>query len=181
MSTIPITLPQCGEPAAVRIEVYSHDGASLDASAYTCPGHTIHALAVIDRAGRTGRPIGMAPDITRPCGHVHVYPTGQLADPADMPHPSWCDRKDCRQRGRHRSIRLPVTTGHPEAAIVDMSLTQALIRDAELMMVLTVVDGDNGSRETALSLGQGRVLSHQVRRLLDLSKGYSGNRRRPTW
>lgn len=178
MGTIPIALPLCGLQATTRIEIYNAN--SLDASAYTCPEHTRTALAAVTDAGMQARPIPMAPDISRPCGHVHVYPTGTLADPHDVGHPSWCDRKDCVQRGRHRSIRLPVSTGTPEAAIVDVSLTQALARGAEPMMALTVVDGDSGSRETVLSLGQGRVLSYQVRRLLDLSKGYSGNRR-PTW
>lgn len=175
MSTLPIALPQCGTPATTRIEVYS--AGSLDASAYTCTAHTADALAAIHAAGLDSQPVTLAPGVNRPCGYVHVYPTGQLADPTQPPHPPWCDRLGCDQRGRHRSIRLPISTGKPEAVIADVALVQVLGQGVAPMLALTVVDGDSGSRETIMSLGQGRVLSYQVRRLLDLSKGYSGNRR----
>ncbi|MEU3452702.1 hypothetical protein ABZ671_03730 [Micromonospora sp. NPDC006766] len=174
MSTLPIALPQCGEPATTRIEIYS-DG-SLDASAYTCPAHTAGALAGITEAGLHSQPVTLSPTVNRPCGYVHVYPTGQLAEPEGEAHPPWCDRKDCSQRGRHQSIQLPVSTGKPEAVIADLSLTHAIADGVEPMMSLTVVDADSG-RQIVLSLGQGRVLSYQVRRLLDLSRGYPGNRR----
>ena len=177
MRTLPIALPQCGEPATTRIEVYS--AGSLDASAYTCPLHTESAVSAVERASLSAHPVPMAPTVNRPCGYVHVYPTGQLADPVDPGHPQWCDRKDCDQRGQHRSIRLPVSTGQPEAVIADVALTQALGQGVTPMLSLTVVDGHSG-REIVLSLGQGRVLSYQVRRLLDLAKGYAGNRR-PSW
>ncbi|MET8908420.1 hypothetical protein [Micromonospora sp. NPDC004551] len=161
-----------------RIEIYSTG--SLDASAYTCNAHTAGALAAITEAGLDSQPVTLSPTVSRPCGYVHVYPTGQLADTTRPPHPPWCDRIGCDQRGRHRSIRLPVSTGHPEAVIVDVALIQVLGHGVEPMLAMTVVDSEAGSRETVLSLGQGRVLSYQVRRLLDLSKGYSGNRR-PSW
>ncbi len=76
MRSLP-TPPACEEPATVRIELYSAD--SLDACAYTCPAHTIHVTAVVTKAGMTAHPVGMAPDIARPCGYVHVFPTGALA------------------------------------------------------------------------------------------------------
>lgn len=174
MRTLPIALPRCGQPATTRIEIYS--SGSLDASAYTCREHTIAAVDAIETAGLTAHQIGMAPTVERPCGYVHVYPTGALAEPDDQGHPPWCDRKDCAGRGQHRSLRLPVATGHPEAVIADVALVQALAAGVEPMLAMTVVDGDAG-REIVLSIGQGRVLSYQIRRLLDMSKGYSGNRR----
>lgn len=178
MRTLPIALPQCGEPATTRIEVYS--AGSLDANAYTCDLHTAGAVAAVETADLTAYPVSMAPTVNRPCGYVHVYPTGRLADPEDGPaHPPWCDRKNCDQRGRHQSVRLPVSTGRPEAVIADLALTEALAPGVDPMVALTVVDGDSG-REIVLSLGQGRVLSYQIRRLLDLSNGHGGNRR-PSW
>ncbi|NJP32667.1 hypothetical protein [Micromonospora thermarum] len=108
----------------------------------------------------------LAPDITRPCGHVHVYPTGRLG--ADPGHPSWCDRAGCATRGQHRSVQLPISVGQPEAAIADLALTRGLAPGLEPALALTVVDGAAGT-EVVLSLGQGRVLSYQVRRLLDLA------------
>lgn len=163
---LPIALPACGDAAATRIEVYSAD--SLDANAYTCGLHTDRALAEIGRAGLHGHPVPLAPDITRPCGHVHVYPTGRLGDQHDRGHPSWCDRAGCATRGQHRSIQLPISVGQPEAAIAYLALTRGLAPGLEPTLTLTVVDGDAGT-EVVLSLKQGRVLSYQVRRLLDLA------------
>ncbi|MFI5490003.1 hypothetical protein [Micromonospora echinaurantiaca] len=82
MRTLP-TLPACEEPATVRIELYSAD--SLDACAYTCIAHAVHATAAIARVGLEAHPVGMAPDVARPCGHLHVYPTGNLADAPPPP------------------------------------------------------------------------------------------------
>ncbi|MBM0257033.1 hypothetical protein [Micromonospora sp. 4G55] len=178
MKTLPITLPTCGVQATTRIEVYS--ARSLDANAYTCSEHTGPTIAAIEAAGMSAETVPLAPDVERPCGYVYVYATGHLTDPVDVDHPAWCDRADCPGRGRHRSVRLPVVTGQPEAVIADVALTQTLGPGVDPMLSLTVVDGESGSREVVLSLGQGRVLSYQVRRLLDLSKGYPGNRR-PSW
>jgi len=179
MRTLPIALPTCGGPATVRLEIYSAANGdlhgSLDASAYVCDLHGIPAVSACQAAGLTARRVPLAPDINRPCGHVHVYPTGQLSDPADMPHPHWCDRRDCAGRGQHRSVRLPVNAGCPDPTIVELTLTQALAAAVDPMLTLTVIDA--GGQEVVLSLGQGRVLSHQVRRLLDLSKGCRGARR----
>ncbi|MFG3709469.1 hypothetical protein [Micromonospora sp. NPDC047730] len=79
MSTLPFTLPTCDQPAVDRIEVYSGPDsadASLDASIYACPKHTVDVELTVVAAGLAPRPVPMAPDITRPCGHVHVFPTG---------------------------------------------------------------------------------------------------------
>lgn len=177
MATLPIALPMCGEPATTRIEVYGGD--SLDAAAYTCDPHVSGALATVAEAGMLGRTAPGPLRVSRPCGYVHAYPTGQLAQPDDIRHPQWCDRRNCVQRQQHRSLRLPVNTGRPEAAIIDVSLVQALSDVVDPMMALNVVDGDHSS-ELVLSTGQGRVLSYQVRRLLDMSKGHPGGRR-PAW
>ncbi|QGN47906.1 hypothetical protein GKC29_14315 [Micromonospora sp. WMMC415] len=172
---LPVALPECGDSAATRIEVYSAD--SLDANAYTCHVHTDEALAAIGRAGLHGHPVPLAPDITRPCGHVHVYPTGQLGDRHDPGHPPWCDRAGCTTRGQHRSVQLPISVGQPEAAIAYLALTRCLAPALEPALTLTVVDGDTGT-EVVLSLGQGRVLSYRVRRLLDLATRHPGRRPR---
>lgn len=174
MRALPFVLPQCGQAASTRIEVYS--AGSLDANAYTCDVHSDQALAMIGRTGLEGHPVPLAPDVTRPCGHLHVYPTGRLGDRRDPGHPSWCDRRDCGVRGGHRSVRLPIGVGQPETAIAHLALTQGLAPGAEPALALAAVDGDTGT-EVVLSLGQGRVLTYQVRRLLDLA-AHHGPRRR---
>ena len=51
MSTLPFTLPTCGQPATVRLEVYSPANGelpgSLDANVYTCDLHGIEAVTSI--------------------------------------------------------------------------------------------------------------------------------------
>jgi hypothetical protein len=68
----------CGEPAAVRIEVYSTaDGVtySLDASVYACNQHADNAAAAVLAAGLVPHR-GTAPVIAhRACGFVYRYPT----------------------------------------------------------------------------------------------------------
>ncbi|QGN47425.1 hypothetical protein ACN26Y_14780 [Micromonospora sp. WMMD558] len=54
-----------------------------------------------------------------------------------------------------------------------MSLTQGLTAGLEPVIALAVVDA--GSHEVTLSLGQGRVLSSQMRRLLDLTSRRRGD------
>ncbi|SCE96404.1 hypothetical protein GA0070607_3743 [Micromonospora coriariae] len=167
MSTLP-TPPACGEPATVRIELYTAD--SLDACAYTCAAHTIHVTAVVVKAGMDAHPVGMAPDVDRPCGYVHVYPTGTLAtEPADLTHPRWCDRGDCARRGRHRSPALHLDTNRPEAFIVDVALVQALHPAAAPMVALTSVEG-SATACLLLSVGQARVLRYRLGNLIDMTK-----------
>ncbi|WP_200214916.1 hypothetical protein [Micromonospora coerulea] len=167
MSTLP-TPPACGEPATVRIELYTAD--SLDACAYTCPAHTIHVTAVVAKTGMDAHPVGMAPDVDRPCGYVHVFPTGTLAtEPADPSHPRWCDRNDCQRRGQHRSRARHLDTNRPEAFIVDVALVQALHPAAEPMMNLTSVEAA-AAASLVLSIGQARVLRYRLAHLLDMAK-----------
>ncbi|MCI4062452.1 hypothetical protein MRQ36_07705 [Micromonospora sp. R77] len=166
MGTLP-TLPDCAEPATARIELYTAD--SLDACAYTCPAHTGHATTVSARAGLDAHPIGLAPDVDRPCGYVHVFPTGTLAGPAPAACPRWCDRDDCRRRGRHRSRARYTDTDRPEAFVVDVALAQALHPAAEPMVHLTgVADGAAGS--VVLSIRQARVLRYRLAHLLDVAR-----------
>lgn len=80
MSNLPFALPTCGQPATDRIEVYST--ASLDASVYACPQHTADVELAVIAADLTPYPVGMAPDITRPCGSAYVYPTGAFGGAA---------------------------------------------------------------------------------------------------
>ncbi|SCG73593.1 hypothetical protein [Micromonospora humi] len=159
MSTLP-TLPTCGAPATVRIELYTVD--SLDACAYTCTAHTPQATAAIGGAGLAAYPSGLEPGVSRPCGHVHVFPTGALA--ADPDHPRWCDRDGCRLRGRHRSRARQVDTNRSEASAVEVGLVRALHAGAETMVTL-------GGEATvlALSIGQARVLRYRLAHLLDLA------------
>ncbi|MEU3456417.1 hypothetical protein ABZ671_22885 [Micromonospora sp. NPDC006766] len=167
-----LTLPVCGEAATVRIELYTAD--SLDACAYTCTAHTVRATAVVTRAGLDAHPVGIALDVGRPCGYVHVYPTGTLAsEPADLSHPRWCDREDCQRRGQHRSRTRQMDTNQPEAFIVEVALVQALHPAGEPMVNLTSVEGA-AAASLVLSIGQARVLRYRLADLLDLAKA-TGN------
>ncbi|MEW2380730.1 hypothetical protein AB0873_01345 [Micromonospora sp. NPDC047707] len=172
MCALPVALPRCGESATLRLEIYSASGGercgSLDASAYTCGQHGIPMMSAFELAGLTARRVPLAPDVWRPCGYVYVYQTGALAAPAGIAHPHWCDRHGCDQSGRHRSIRLPVNSGHPDPVIVDVALTHSLGGATQPTLSVTAVH-DRG-QEIVLSLGQARVLCHQVRRLLNLAR-----------
>ncbi|MEU7946198.1 hypothetical protein AB0C50_16090 [Micromonospora taraxaci] len=175
MRTLP-TPPACGEPATVRIELYTAD--SLDACAYTCPAHTIHVTAVATEAGMNAHPVGMAPDVERPCGYVHVFPTGTLASEAPDPsHPRWCDRGGCNRRGGHRSPTLILDTNRPETSIVDVALVQALRPATAPMVSLTSVEGDAASG-LMLSLGQARVLRYRLLNLFGMAMTTSNDERR---
>ncbi|MGW3788941.1 hypothetical protein ACWD5Z_30480 [Micromonospora chokoriensis] len=166
MRTLP-TPPACEDPATVRIELYTAD--SLDACAYTCPAHTIHVTAVATGAGMNAHPVGMAPDVERPCGYVHVFPTGTLAnESADPSHPRWCDRGGCARRGRHRSPTWILDTNRPETSIVEVALVQALHSATEAMVSLTSVEGD-AAAGLILSLGQARVLRYRLVNLFGMA------------
>ncbi len=152
----------------MRIEVYGAD--SLDASVYLCRRHVTSSVAALHAYGWRTEPAAVRPLVARPCGYAYRYPTGRLAD---LAHPHWCDRRGCLDRHRHRSLRLPVSGGRPETAVAEVSLSQGLTAGLEPVIALAVVDTDG--HDLTLSLAQGRVLSYQVRRLLDLT----GGRRRP--
>ncbi|GHJ05955.1 hypothetical protein TPA0907_03220 [Micromonospora humidisoli] len=174
MSTLP-TLPTCGDPATVRIELYTPG--SLDACAYTCAAHTVRASAAVARAGLAAHVTGMAPDMKRSCGDVFVYPTGALGGaPADLTHPHWCNRDDCERRGRHRSRILRSDTNRPEAFIVGVALVQALHPAAKPTVRLTSVEG-GAATSLVLSVGQSRVLRYRLANLLDMARaGRNGGR-----
>jgi hypothetical protein len=168
-------LPGCGEPATERIEVYGAD--SLDAAAYACSRHRARVVAAIEAGGLAAYPVPPVPGMRRPCGYVHRYPTGGLADPPGDPHPQWCDRGGCVDRRRHRSVRLPLSPPWPEATRADVALAQALAPGGEPMLAIAVGGAEPG--ELVLSLGQGRVLAYQVRRLLNLAATRPRNQRPP--
>ncbi|MFG2058634.1 hypothetical protein ACGFI9_31875 [Micromonospora sp. NPDC048930] len=175
MRTLPTALPTCGERAAYRIEVYTPapDGSSssLDASAYVCGIHVDQAVAAYRAADLNAFRVPLAPDIDRPCGHVHIFPTGTLADPAELPHPYWCARGPlCTQRGVHHSRPLPVATDTATNDVCVWLQQTHHPANGEPMLVVEVIEDDGQPHHTWLSLGQGRVLTYQVRRLLDLSK-----------
>ncbi|MER7460987.1 hypothetical protein [Micromonospora sp. NPDC126480] len=162
------SLASCGSAAEARIEVYG--GYSLDASVYVCRRHLTSGVAALHAYGWRAEPAAVGPLAPRPCGYAYRYPTGRLAD---LAHPHWCDRSGCLDRRRHRSLRLPVSAGQPEGAVAELALSQGLTAGLEPVLTLAVVGPDD--HELSLSLKQGRVLSYQVRRLLDLT----GRRRRP--
>ncbi|MFK4244878.1 hypothetical protein ACI2KV_18520 [Micromonospora chokoriensis] len=125
--------------------------------------------AVATKAGMNAHPVGMAPDVERPCGHVHVFPTGTLATEAPDPsHPHWCDRGGCNRRGRHRSPTLILDTNRPETSIVDVALVQALRPASAPMVSLTSVEGD-AAAGLMLSLGQARVLRYRLVNLFGMA------------
>ncbi|WP_089155036.1 hypothetical protein [Micromonospora sp. NBS 11-29] len=159
MSTLP-NLPDCGQPATTRIELYTAN--SLDACAYTCEAHTLHATAALGRAGLDAYPAGLAPGLSRACGHVHVYPTGTLAAPDDLDHPRWCDRDGCRHRGQHRSRARQVDV---DRFVVGVGLVRALHPAAEPMVSLRSAEGG----ALVLSIGQAKVLRHRLAHVLDLA------------
>ncbi|MEU7801683.1 hypothetical protein AB0B10_20695 [Micromonospora arborensis] len=160
MRTLP-TLPACGEPATVRIELCT--AGSLDACAYACATHAHHVIAGVAKVGLSAHPGGMAADVERPCGYVHVFLTGNLADPS---HPRWCDRDDCQRRGQHRSRASHLDTNRSETFIVDVCVVQALHPAAEPMVNLSSVEG-NAAACLILSLRQTRVLRYRLANLLD--------------
>ncbi|WFE44258.1 hypothetical protein [Verrucosispora sp. WMMD1129] len=78
----PFKLPECTAPATVRLEVYSSAPGdlygSLDASVYACDRHSIDTVTAVWVANLTAHKVGMAPDVQRTCGEVHIFPTGTL-------------------------------------------------------------------------------------------------------
>ncbi|MEV4666092.1 hypothetical protein AB0J85_29645 [Micromonospora echinofusca] len=164
MSTLP-TLPACGAPATIRIELYTGD--SLDACAYTCAMHLDQTTAASARAGLDAHPAGAA-GLDRHCGYVHVYQTGALADATPTACPRWCDRDDCKRRGHHRSRAHHLDTNRLEAFIIDVGLVQALHQAAEPMVSLTGVES-SAAANLALSMRQARVLRYRLSHLLDIA------------
>ncbi|MFY1656920.1 hypothetical protein [Micromonospora sp. WMMD1274] len=71
----------CGQPAAIRIEVYSAANGlmhgSLDASVYCCTRHEPGATAAIHAAGLTPYRAGAPLHLARTCGFIHRYPTAR--------------------------------------------------------------------------------------------------------
>ncbi|MEW2382301.1 hypothetical protein AB0873_09445 [Micromonospora sp. NPDC047707] len=183
MVTVPFPLPTCERPAGVRVEVYSpavdgSDGGSLDAAAYVCTDHATDTLAALRAAGFNAYPVPLAPDVERQCGHVHLFPTGNLA--GDDQHPRWCDRHGCERRGEHSSHRVEIDTNRPEATIVDVALVQAL-DDGALPQVRITSVSDAGAAEPVavrmlLSVSQGFVLSNRMRLITESVRRRNGGR-----
>lgn len=160
-------LPGCGRSATRRVEIYSES--SLDGVAYACGAHAPATVAVLGRAGWTGLPMVLAPEIVRSCGHLHRYPTGRLVLATGTDHPSWCTRERCQERRQHRSGQLPVGTGRPEAVDVDLSLIEEDVPGlaVEPRVIMRVAE-DDVVHEIVLSTAQTVVLGYRLRQLLDL-------------
>ncbi|WFF01052.1 hypothetical protein [Micromonospora sp. WMMD964] len=130
------------------------------------------------KAGMNAYPVGLAPDIERPCGYVHVFPTGTLAtESADLSHPRWCDRGGCDRRGRHRSPTLHLDTNRPEASIVGVALVRALQPATDPMVSLTSV-GVDAAAGLLLSMGQARVLRYRLGNLFGMAMTARSDERR---
>ncbi|MEV0330131.1 hypothetical protein AB0H63_27305 [Micromonospora echinospora] len=165
MSTLP-PIPGCGGPATVRLEIYSRG--SLDGAAYACQHHAPSITALIESGGWSAQAVVLAPDIERPCGHVYRYATGRLAVRVPADHPSWCSRESCRERRQHRSRRLPVGTGRPEAVLADVALVAEDVPGTGVApMVVVRASEDDVCQEIVLSTAQAAVLAHRIRQLLD--------------
>lgn len=169
-------LPGCARWAATRIEIYSKN--SLDGAAYACEEHASAMVAVLVGAGWSAQPMLLVPGIDRSCGYVHRYATGRLMLGTGTGHPSWCARDHCRERRQHRSERLPVGTGRPEAVDVDIALVEEDVPGVEMepRVIMRVAEADAG-REVVLSTAQAVVLAYRLRQLLDLDKVRCGNGR----
>jgi len=170
MSTLPFTLPTCGQPATVRLEVYSPANGvlpgSLDANVYACDRHGIEAVTSIWTADLIARRVPLAPDITRTCGTVYVYPTGNLAD-----HPAWCDRKACADRGEHRSVPMGVRPGPDDVSGLTVHLVQ-LVDSPTVLVALTFVGVDPADTAVQLvALNQAVALTYRIRTLAERAKG----------
>lgn len=182
MRNLPFTLPECSNLATVRLEVFSpadgHMQGSLDASAYACDTHGIEMVSAIQVAGLTARRVPMAPDASRTCGHVYVFPTGALADSG---HPAWCDQAECDRRRTHSSAIVDIDTNRPEPTIVNVALVQALDDDAPPLVAITAADaageGEPRSVQLLLSVAQGYVLSNRMRLLTEAVRRRNGGLR----
>ncbi|MEU8179960.1 hypothetical protein AB0B86_04175 [Micromonospora sp. NPDC049047] len=167
MDDLPFQLADCGAPATIRIEVCSaieKSGAgSLDGAVYVCPAHPDAAAVAIAAAGFTSAAGPMSTDLQRPCGYVHAYPTGALAN--DSGHPRWCDRNGCGRRGEHWSQVAALDDDRQQPSIVAVWLVQTLAPTAETIVALSVTDRTTAKR-VLLSVGQARALRYRLGSLL---------------
>lgn len=93
----------------------------------------------------------------------------QRTDQQPVKHPRWCARGPiCTVDGIHHSRPMPVRT-NDAYDLVRVWAEQAHKLDRASIVLETTVDGEVGY--LYLTVGQARVLVHQVRRLLDALKG----------
>ncbi|MEU6204425.1 hypothetical protein ABZ814_12655 [Micromonospora musae] len=172
MSNLPFTLPNCDQPAAVRIEVYSPANGpqrgSLDASVYACNQHSADAETAIQAAQLTTHRVPLAPDVNRQCGHVHVFPTGRLAN---TDHPAWCDRQNCAGRLEHRSPALPANPTGGELVDVRVALVQLTAAPTVTLIEIGLTDTPGDTDARVFPLGQAVALAYRVLELNDVAKG----------
>lgn len=165
MINLPAAVDNCGKPATLRIEVYSHvEAESLDGVVYVCSAHPNTAGDAITAAGFTTAMTRMTRDMERRCGFVHIFATGALA--VDDQHPRWCGRDGCDRRGEHRSHISDVDTNRPEVSIITVALVQTNYAAAETTVVLSATGGLASDR-VAMSISQARVLRYRLGGLID--------------
>ncbi|MEU6207872.1 hypothetical protein ABZ814_30320, partial [Micromonospora musae] len=161
MHNLPFTLPECDQPATVRLEVYSPaDGrlhGSLDAVVYACDQHAIETVSAIQTAGLTAhRYSAPGVDINRACGYVHAFPTGKLAG---SDHPAWCDRQDCAERLEHRSPALPANPTGGELVDVRVVLVQLTAAPTVTLIEIGLTDTPGDTDARVFPLGQAVALA----------------------
>ncbi|MER7459221.1 hypothetical protein [Micromonospora sp. NPDC126480] len=176
--TLP-TLPGCGQPATVRIEIFSPasgpSGGSLDGSLYACEQHAADMVTALQAAGFNAYRVSGGDRVKR-CGEGLDF-TGPAPQPLTAPevqHPTWCIRgKLCTDEGIHHSRPLTVVSGDA-LDLVRIWSERAWTVDRVSFVLETTVEGAVGY--TYLTTEQARVLRHLLGRLLDQSKGSSRRR-----
>ncbi|MFG2052675.1 hypothetical protein ACGFI9_01470 [Micromonospora sp. NPDC048930] len=92
----------------------------------------------------------------------------KTTDPAQVQHPVWCIKGTlCTQDGIHHSRPLTANSGDAHDSI-RLWLERAWSLTDPSLVLESTVDGEVSY--TYMPLAQGRVLRHQLGRLLDLSK-----------
>ncbi|HEY9415210.1 MAG TPA: hypothetical protein VIQ30_10655 [Pseudonocardia sp.] len=176
MSTLP-SMPGCGQPATIRIEIYRPGNGSLygslEAVVYMCERHGIEAVSAAQAAGLTGHRGNAPMPLDRPCGHVYAFPTAAAERSDDEQHPSWCDRKGCADRGEHRSVAMGVKPSPDDLTAVTVHLVQLTAAPATPVLVaLTFVAEDPAdTAEQLVTLDRAVALTYRIRGLADRAKG----------
>lgn len=95
----------------------------------------------------------------------------ERTDQAPVEHPRWCARGPiCRVDGIHHGKPLPADTAAATVPI-RLWLEQTWRPVAGVPVLVLEVTESGEARYLYLPTEQGRVLAHQVRRLVDLAKG----------
>lgn len=196
MGNLP-TLPGCGRPATVRIEIYSARNGmlhgSLDGAAYGCDEHLAEVVDAIRAAGFTpftvpgavrapGARCGSGVDYTDPTGMrtiaapepaATVRQTETVVSATETTHvPSWCTQGTlCTQEAVHASKPLLANLHRgAEFAAVRLWLEQIRGESATPVIVMEVAE-DGEVVDYHLPLHQGQLLAHHLITLIGTAGG----------